>query len=279
MSIKTVRPNIFQFGNYRSFIAQTIAHLKEDGKYSTRKFAEEAGFKGHSFLNLIIKEKRNLSKKGARRVAKGLHLKEKETEFFLLLVEFNQATDLDEKNKLYLKLQKFVRAALVQMNQLDQYELYSEWYHIPILESLSTEWEQPEIYKLATGLQLRDYHVLASFKILARLKLIEIKGESIRRLGTDLHTADEVESLFVRNFHRAMSELAVKKITELPKEEREVGGLTLPLSKKSFDLLREKIRRFNEEIQIQFSHEKSAESVYHVNLQAFPVLKIPRTVK
>lgn len=224
---------------------------------------------------MIVKGKRNLSKKGARRVTKGLKLKEKEAEFFVLLVDFNQALDLDEQNKIFGRLQKFVRAALVQVEKLDQYELYSDWYHIPILESLTLGWQKPEIFKIANALELRDYHVTASLKLLERLKLIEAKDGLYKRTTADLHTPDEVESLFVRNYHRSMTEIAVKKIVELPKEERELGALTLPLSKKSFDLLRQKIRRFNEDIQLQFAQEASPDCVYHINLQVFPLLKLP----
>jgi len=269
------KPSIFSYGNYRSFIDEAVKYLRAKGEFSNRSFAKTSGFKAHTYLNLIVQGKRNLSKKGSRRVAKGLHLNERESDFFCQLVEFNQTVDLKEKNKLFNSLRDFVRAELVQVNHLDQYELYSEWYHVPILESLGKDWSSPSLNSLASALELRENNIESSLKLLERLDLIERRVDRVRRTRTELATSDEVESLFVRNFHAAMIKLALERLSRWPKEEREFAGLTLPLSQKNFEVLREKIRRFNEELQKEFAEEKEPSSVYHINLQAFPVFAIP----
>jgi hypothetical protein len=48
------RPSIFSYGNYRSFLHDFICYLRNRGSYSNRAFARKAGFKSHTFVNLIL---------------------------------------------------------------------------------------------------------------------------------------------------------------------------------------------------------------------------------
>lgn len=268
-----MKPSVYQFGNYRSFLQALIVFERERGNFSFRKFAEKAGFKGQSFLKLVIDGKRNLSKEGARKIAEAFELNSREQKFFILLVEFNQTTNLDEQNELYQKLKEFVRAELVAPKKIDQYELYSNWYTVPLLETLSTEWSQPNLQFLASSLGLRDYQIKNAFGVLVRLGLAEESNKGYRRLESTLETPDSVRSLFVRNFHREMTLLAAEKISELPPELRELDAVTIPLSEENFEDLRRRLRSLRSDLLRLYANDQSAKKVYHVNLQCFPVLQ------
>jgi uncharacterized protein (TIGR02147 family) len=268
------KPSVYEYGNYRSFLQDSVEYLKSIGKYTTRSFANKCGFKAQGYLSLLIKSDRNLSKQGANKLAKGLELSKKETEFFILLVMFNQCSELEEKNALYEKLRLFRRADLVRDEKLDQYELLTDWYNVPILETLSTSWVEPSYRKIASGLRIRLYQVERSFKLMERLGLIEKQGKKWRRLDVSIETSEGLSNLFIRNYHSEMSKMATEKIAQLEAEERELGAITLPLSKKNFEKLRETLREIRSDLNKSFTNDQEPDSVYQLNIQLFPIMKL-----
>lgn len=266
------RPSVYAHGNYRSFLSLYTEYLRKKGSYSTRTFAKLAGFSSHTFLGQVIRGKKNLSKASSKRVAKALGMRDAEQRYFVLLVQFNQAKDLEEQNELYEELRDYARSALVEVHTLQKYHLYSEWYHVPILVSIGSEWKSVDPKKIASALGLRDYQVVNSLEMLVDLGLLEYKSGQYRSQDVGIETPKEVEGFFVRNFHKSMTELALEKIISLPKEERELEGVTLALSGENLQAVKKKIQDFSVELLKSYSDDRNSQGVYHINLQLIPVL-------
>lgn len=272
----TERPSVYTYGNYRSFLQSMVRYLKERKEYSCRSFAAKAGLKAQSFIKLVIEGKRNLNADTAERVALALGLRKKEAEFFCQLVRFNQAKDLEEQNFYYQRLRRFARAELVQRRRVDTYELYSQWYHIPLYESFREEWQEVDVGGLARLLGLRDYQVHSSMGLLERLSLIEREGGRVRRRDAVIETPDEFSSLLVRNFHSEMGELAVRRLGELEQREREFRAVTFALSEESFEKLRVLLQEFSTQVGVDFSSDPSPKKLCQLNIQLFPLAELPQ---
>lgn len=141
-------------------------------------------------------------------------------------------------------------------------------------ESFSTRWEEPEIKWLAKGLGVTERQVKKSLELLLRLGLLENKDRKYKKKDAVLETPDEMQSLLVRNYHKTTIQTALDKLGSLPTEERELGAVVFPLSKKSFEKLRKKIRKFRADISTLFAEDLDPEKVIQVNIQAFPIMDL-----
>src|SRR5258706_5972124 len=96
-----IAPQILQYLDYRDFLRDYYAHRKVvDGDFSQRNFAREAGLPAScsSLLPAVIKGRRQLSQNLRIKFGKAMRLGEREYRYFDLLVQFNQAKGMTEKN-------------------------------------------------------------------------------------------------------------------------------------------------------------------------------------
>jgi len=139
---KSSKPNIYDYFDYRKYLHDLVDHLNTKGLYSNRKFAKKAGIRCPGHLRRIIEGKRNLTRDAARRFAQGFDLIRKETDFLLLLTEFNHAKSSDDQKKILEEILSFRGFQNIRKTEVDQYEYFSKWYHIAVLVSLGTPWGQ-----------------------------------------------------------------------------------------------------------------------------------------
>jgi uncharacterized protein (TIGR02147 family) len=84
-------------------------------------------------------------------------------------------------------------------------------------------------------------------------------------------TEPEVVSLAVLNFHKQAGELGLKALEELPKEQRNITGCMLGISKQTYDRICEEIRIFRSRLLQIAEADQAADMVYQLNFQLFPV--------
>src|SRR5690242_11825407 len=105
-----VEPQILQYLDYRDFLRDYSAHRKTvDTGFSQRTFARDAGLPAStsSLLPAVIKGRRQLSQNLRIKFGKAMRLGEREYRYFDLLVQFNQAKGMAEKNFFFSQLAKF----------------------------------------------------------------------------------------------------------------------------------------------------------------------------
>jgi uncharacterized protein (TIGR02147 family) len=72
--------------------------------------------------------------------------------------------------------------------------------------------------------------------------------------------------------HRQMAELATPAL-ELPKDERNFSGVTMGVSKETYDHIVNLLDEFRSKIIAIAAEDKNIEQVYRLNLQLFPLTK------
>lgn len=260
-----------------------ISYLKATKpQFSYRYFSRIAGFSSPNFLKLVAEGQRNLSPKSIAKFAKGLGLDQEEQEIFETLVLLGQAQTDAERNRYYLRLRrKSVGTAAARMEEA-QYRVYSLWYALPIREMLTLPdfQEDPEWIGQRLRPPVPAADVEKAIDLLLEVGLI-VRNEASRELEpSDPHisTGPKVRSLAVRNYHRAMLDLAAKSLDGVPLERRDITALTVRLSEARYQQVRAHIAKFRKELleiidEQKLSDVTEQQDVYQVGFQLFPLTR------
>lgn len=273
------KKRIFEFDNYRTYLRYFYETSKEENaKFSLRYFSNLAGFKSHSVLRQVIEGQRNISVSSIAKFIKALKLNKEESEFFRNLVMFNQASTSEEKQKLaeiilnnrgYKLFHSPLKAA--------QYNYFSHWYFIVIREMVGLpgfkddpEWIAKQI---SPAIPVRDVKI--ALEELFNLGLIVRDGNGrVSQSEAHLETPDEVISASFANCHKELLKRASESIDRIPRQMRDISGVTFGMSEATVKLIKEKIHTFRKEIVEIASHDQDPNAVYQLNLQLFPLARL-----
>src|SRR5262249_17960372 len=133
----TDRPNIFLYEDYRSFLKDLYRYLKETQRgFSHRFFSKKAGFTSPNMLQLVIDGKRNVTSKTVGKFIRGLKLNQQESEFFIALVDFNQAPSSEEKSRAFRGMAQCRKFREIHELTKEIFHFYSHWFHVVIREMI-----------------------------------------------------------------------------------------------------------------------------------------------
>jgi uncharacterized protein (TIGR02147 family) len=273
-------PSVFAYSDYRSFMRDAFAEKKASCRFSWREFAKRAGYASPVFLKLVAEGKSSLSEEGIERVGLALGLTDKEQEFFRLLVSFTHEESNAQKQKLFSEMRKVAALCKNQIVEANLYDYYKEWYHSVIRELASNVSSEVEISKLLVP-KIPLPRVKASLALLLKLGLLERDSNGkYTQTSKHLTTGENVSSMAVRKHHENMGALAVVAMEEVEKEERDISGITMGLSKAGFEAIKAELANFRRRVkEIAVQSESEEESVYRINLQLFPLSKTIRKTK
>jgi len=269
-----VLPDIFRYLDFRSYLGDCVEALRSAGKFSTRKFAREVGFKSPTTLTHIISGRRNVSPESIKKISAGLSLNKMESEFLKRLVNFTQAKDANEKNEFYKSILNFKSFRETQQTAQAQYDLFSRWYIVALLEALNTPFAKRSISQMAKSLGVTKADVELALEQLVSLGLAKKEGPIWKRVDESLETPNETHSLNIRNFHREMIRIAHDAVDKVPPEKRNLQAISIALSEAEFEALKKKINEFAAEVSSSNAGSKNPHSIYQINFQMFPLLAL-----
>lgn len=267
---------IYNYTDYRCFLKDSIAALRaKNARFSYRSFNRVAGLRSSGFLKLVIDGKRNLADDGMKKVAKGLKLKADEGHYFEQLVKFNQAKTLSERDA---HLSEMMRSkAVLKATPLahGQYQLFSHWYYVAILELCrldpatpkTTDWMTSRLHPAVPRQAVSD-----ALATLVKLGLLSQNDDGqFARTDAMLTTDDEVASVLVTRFHTQMSQMAIRAVKEDAAEDREFSALTVAVSPRGLKLAKQEIQAFRKRLHSLLEQDGGGpqDTVVHMNLQLF----------
>lgn len=275
-------PELFEYDDYRKYLCDWYAASKLRLRaFSFRYFSRQAGFQSPNFLKLVMEGKRNLSAESIDRFVRVLKLDRSRTTYFRNLVLMNQATGFEEKSfyaeQLLGMRPKGPRKILAQA----QYAYLSNWYNVPIREMVALKdfREDPEWIAERIIAPIKASEIKKSLEDLQTLGLLR-RNEDGRLVQADgqVGFGDELLRGPTLRYHRSMLERAVESI-DRPNAEREISGITLPLTRANAVKMRALIQKFRKELFDLAADEKEADVVYQTNFQFFPLTKEQKTAK
>jgi uncharacterized protein (TIGR02147 family) len=268
---------IFEYNNYRFFLKDYFREKKEKTGYFThRYFAEKAGFSSPVFIKLVIDGKANLSKKSIKKLNLAMELTDTQASYFEALVNFNQAKTHQVKQKYFAILRAINKDHSVHVLDTDQYDFYSNWHNSVLRELAPVTGSKNNFTKLGklVNPRLKAREVKAAIQLLEKTNLLEKKDDgTYQQTAKIISTGSEVASLAVRDLHRQMAELAVSAIETTPKDERDISGLTVGVSQKGFERIKDELKKAREKIMSIVAEDEPVEKVCRVNFQFFPISK------
>lgn len=265
--------DVFRYRDYREFLSAFYAHKKPNG-LSYRAFARAAGLGAPNYLKLVIEGKRNLSSEMAERFAAACRLNGEATEYFKILVAFNQAKRDDERNQLHERLTRFARFRSSQRLDLAQKEYHSTWYIPAIRELVACPGFEEEPAWIAATLMppITERQAVQALEVLQRLGLLE-RDESGRlvQVSRAVSTGHETRGLYLRNYHAEMMERAVRAMHDFSAEERHVSALTLSASSATVREVKRRVLEFRRELCALCDADPDPAQIIQLNLQLFPL--------
>lgn len=272
-------PTVFEYTDYRKYLADWFEKKqKEQPAFSYGVFARKAGFTDKGFFHNVIHGKRDLTKESLVKVSLAIGHSKAEAEYFENLVFFNKATELKDRNYFYEKLNgvKTTEKAAVEAQQTrkDQYNFYSQWYHCAIRSLIDMYPFKDDYHWLAKNVfpPITPKQAKKSVELLEKLGLIQRQKNGTYTLTSkNITTGNEIVSLAVHNFHRESADLAKNALESLPLDKRNITGLTLGISEKTYFQISEEIQQFRSKIVRIAGQDEKADRTYQLNFHLFPI--------
>ena len=269
--------SLYAYTDYRAFLRDYFELKKaENHGFSLKTIADRAGFKARDYILRVMNGTRNLSQSGSFKLSEALRLSEKETNYFITLVAFNQAETAREKEFYYFKLAEICKHGRQQKLRQDQFEYFSEWFY-SALRSLLPVIDFKDDYKVIGRFltpQLSASQVEKAVRLLLDLNLLEKDKDGRYHVATSqINAGDAVHSVAMVRFHKQMLDLARRALDTSPPENRDITGVTMSLSAHGFNKVREELAVFRKKIMFIAEQDHDEEGAFQLNLQLFPLSK------
>lgn len=267
------------YTDYRKFLDDFYTEQKKRHTYfSYRYFCQKAGISSPALYTEVVKGQRNLTERTTDAFIKGMALTETDAKFFRVLVRFNQARSEREKVRYLEQMRGLCKRVKQKVVPLDLYDYYTTWYF-------------PVIRELACILDWKDnYNILAQAvvppikKSDARDAIAFLLDKGFLRIDSDkrysqtnpaLTTGSEVSSIAIRAFNEIMARKGTEAIRRFPPSERDIRTVVAGISPGTYPLIKEEIRVFVSRIVRLVNDDKTANNVYSLNIQLFPLTDTP----
>jgi len=266
---------IYNYMDYRHFLADYVEDQKEKRSwFSTRYFASKLNM-DHSNLVKITLGKRHASKAIVSRIVNVLSLNPRETKYLKGLVAFNKAKTQAESKSAFAELLSVKNMSLRKLKP-QQYDYYQKWYHTVIFSLLDYYEFKGDYRALAAQLnpKITAQEAQKSIELLESLGLIYKDKEGKYQHKHQLITSGEKwHSMAIQNFQEETVKLAQNALLNQSTKVREITTLTVTASKEDVEIIRELMSQFRKTVVELISESQSADSVYQVNIQLFPLTK------
>jgi uncharacterized protein (TIGR02147 family) len=271
---------VLSYLDFREYLKDFYLEKKKVAGFSFRDFANSAGFSSPVFIKLVIDGKANLASSSISKLCNAMNLKKDDRRYFKNLVSFGQAKTVELKVQYLEKLKSFHSSVTVNELTEDQFTYFSKWYHPVIRELISMIHFDGDYRRLSylVNPSITEIEARESVALLEKLNLIE-KDDSGQYVTTSKFlTTDTLQTgtLAIKSVQKTMAQLAARAIDAIPAENRDISGVSVSISDRSLNAIREELHKCRRRIFEIVSEDQDCNSVYRVNLHLFPVSeKVP----
>lgn len=268
--------DIFSYRDHRCYLKELLQTAKKKGhRLKLRTIAEQAGFKSPSSISMVVNGTRNLTPSGAEKLANALSLSGQRKRYFIAMAGLETAKTLEERLCAQEEMLKYRGGTEEKLLESVQFRVLATWYYSAIFilaGSKHCDYDLPVLAK-KLGKGITPEQVRAAVSDLVSVGLLSVTDGKLIRSSSRIKTPEDTRKIAVYRYHRQMIRLS-EKAMELPLETREMNGVTVAIPKAQLATVKEKIRKFRQEIDEFLSpFEKEAEDVYQLNLHLFPLTK------
>lgn len=268
-------PVPYAYLDYRQYLAEWFQVKKANNpRFSHRLFARLAGQKNPSLLHHVIEGRRNLTRETTESFVRGLGLRAGEAQFFRLLVELDQATHDDERNRAWEQISATRRFREARPIDREAFEYLSSWT-LPAIRELArrSDFRADPAW---VGDQLRPRIPVAearrALEILKGLGLLVESDGTLIATESSVATSPEISRLAVLNYYRGIMERAAEAIDRFPGTERHLISVTVGVPDSLLPTLKAEANAFLERMMhLCDSTTEDTDRIMQMNLQIFPL--------
>jgi len=265
--------DVFRYLDYRVFLADFYRAKKRKG-FSYRAFSRTAGLGAPNYLKLVIDGERNLTPPMAARFAEACGLSGDAAEYFTQLVEFNQASNAEQRNAGYARIAAFERYRRGHKLELAQAAYHASWYLPAIRELIASPSFDEDPERLAARLwpPIKANEAKFALDTLLELGLVERDPHGrLRQTTAVVSTGPETVGMHITNYHAEMMRRATAAMELVPAAQRDVSSITFCLSPAGLTRLKKRIQEIRRELIALAEAESERTQVVQLNLQLFPL--------
>lgn len=265
--------DIFDYDDYRDLIKDYYQeHKKRNSLYSFNTLGKMLGLDA-SHAYYIVQKKRNLPVHAVPAAKKMLKLEGRAAAYFDLLLVASRTKSEKTKNEI---MQKAFQLKDVKRHMLEANEIkyLSEWWTVVVRALVEVKHGNINVSEIANSLipPITEEQAQSSLDILKSLGFIKPITNDLVKLSDPhitIQGAEKAEA--IRSFQAKVMQFAIRSLTEIPPEERDVSTITMAVDAKGFEDIRDMIREFRKELQIRVDKCGVPDRVMQLNLALFPV--------
>ncbi len=268
--------NVFDYTDYRILLGDLYKEKKKECPFfSYRYICNKVGFASAGFFTNILNGKRNISNELIFKFTELFCFTRQETEYFELMVHFNQCKDQEQREYYHDKMISSRKSSIFELTA-EQNEYFSTWYNVAIKELLNYYPFNGDYEALAKMISpsITPQQAQAAVELLLKLNLLRKEGDHYCVAERTLTTGPFVSLASIHNFQRSMMDLASTSIERFDKNDRCISTLTLNVSYKQFKNIEERLAIFRRDLlEMAKNDPNHSDRVYQFNFQIFPLTK------
>lgn len=231
---------------------------RKNPAYSLRAFSRSLGMDS-STVSAILKGKRPITLKMARKLIEGLHISDPQEAQALIVETLTGGTPMVD----------FAGENYQDMN-LEAAETIASWEHFAILALLEIKDFNGQERSISERLNIPIGVVI---ECLTRLEKLNLVGKSKKGgwelTGENMATPSHVVSGALREGHRQNITKALEALDTVPLDARDYSGITMAVNSDKLPEARKMIQQFRRKL-AAFMENGKPDSVYRLNVQLFP---------
>lgn len=269
-----MKPNIFEYIDYRQFLTDWYKSEKENNPGFTHEYiCEKLKLRTRSYFGDILKGRRSIGPEVSKRLTRLLGLSGDEVKYFRAIIGYGNPKKDDDKEHWFEQI--------VQLNNTPKklvdkktYQFFKNWYHTTILSYLEICNFKHDYAGAAKALYNRvsPKDVQEAIRNLKTLNLIAPdKNGCFKPTDKILTTGEAVKDELLRQYQLSNNEILHSILRKDEPHSHESSLLTVSISQKGMERIINRIRQLRKEIMsIVHKDENSADRVYKIAIHAYP---------
>ena len=263
-----------QYQSYHELLMDEFDRRKQiNPAYSLRAYARDLELPAPR-LSQVLNKKQGLSVEIAEKVARKLKLSENRKQWFCHSVGSYHSRSYKERNEFKQRMSKYREEAKIYSEMhLEYFKVIAEWYHFAILELTYLTTFQNDEEWMAGMLGISALEVKEAVQRMKTLELIREENGKLIDAFKFLATPSDVPSDSLKKFNSQLILKALAAINEQDVDKREIASNIFSLNRNSIPMIKEKLRTFRRELELEVSREKDKDSVYCLGMQFYELTK------
>ncbi|MFP4241718.1 MAG: TIGR02147 family protein [Chitinispirillaceae bacterium] len=267
---------IFDFTDYRGYLKSVFEQKKTDNPhFSHRSLANHLGLKAPGHMLFVMQGKRRLTEEVARRLIAYLKLTRKESEYFLALISYCHARTAQEKQNAFDELTRLRHRAAKVVGAVN-HKFYEKWYYSAVRASLDVVSFKGDCDALASGIcpPITPSQAQEAIEVLQSEGLVKKDEQGCLKPSDSLiSSGDDWSAAAIESLRYQFLDLGRECLTRFSPQERDASFLTVTLSQKSFEMVKEKVKKLRAEVLEIAGEEKCSDQVVQCNFVLFPLFR------